>query len=46
MEILVTKADPTAMQTLKEDPVTVVNDMATQLSGNTISYLEFSQGMC
>lgn len=46
MEILVTKADPSAAEMLKEEPLCVVNDMSSLLSGYTISYLEFSQGMC
>ena len=46
MEILVSKTDTQTMQTLKDEPLTVINDMASQLQGNTISYLEFSQGMC
>ena len=46
MEILVTKTDSTTRSTLKDEPMTVINDMASQLQGNTISYLEFSQGMC
>ena len=31
---------------LKEEPLCIVNDMSSLLTGNTISYLEFSQGMC
>ena len=46
MEILVTKADPSALQMLKDEPLCIVNDMTNLLSGHTISYLEFSQGMC
>ena len=46
MEILVTKADPSAALMLKEEPVCILNDMTSLLSGFTISYLEFSQGMC
>ena len=46
MEILVSKADPAAMQMLKDEPLCIVNDMQSLLSGYTISYLEFSQGMC
>lgn len=42
MEILVTKADPSAAQMLKEEPLCVINDMANLLSGHTISFLEFS----
>ena len=46
MEILVTKADPSAALLLKEEPLCIVNDMTSLLSGFTISYLEFSQGLC
>ena len=46
MEILVSKADPAAGQMLKEEPLCIVNDMSSLLTGYTISYLEFSQGMC
>lgn len=46
MEIIVTKADPTAQQMLKDEPLCVINDMSSLMSGFTISYLEFSQGMC
>ena len=46
MEILVSKADPSAMHLLKDEPLCIVNDMTSLLSGFTISYLEFSQGMC
>lgn len=46
MEILVTKADPSAALMLKEEPLCILNDMTSLLSGFTISYLEFSQGMC
>ena len=46
MEILVSKADPSAAQMLKEDPLCILNDMTSLLNGYTISYLEFSQGMC
>ena len=31
---------------LKEEPLCIVNDMSSLLTGHTISYLEFSQGMC
>jgi len=46
MEILVTKADPAAIKLLREEPLCVINDMTSLLSGYTISYLEFSQGLC
>jgi len=46
MEILVTKADASAAQKLKEEPLCVVSDMTGLMSGHTISFLEFSQGMC
>ena len=42
MEILVTKADPAAMQLLQDEPLCIVNDLTNYLSGYTISYLEFS----
>ena len=42
MEILVTKADPSAIKLLREEPLCIVNDMTSLLSGYTISYLEFS----
>jgi len=42
MEILVTKADPSAALMLKEEPLCVIADMANLLSGFTISFLEFS----
>ena len=42
MEILVSKADPSAAEMLKEEPLCVINDMSNLLSGFTISYLEFS----
>ena len=35
-----------AAEMLKDEPLCVVNDMSNLLSGFTISYLEFSQGMC
>ena len=41
-----TKADPSAVQMLKEEPLCVINDMSSLMNGYTISYLEFSQGMC
>ena len=31
---------------MKEESLCIVNDMTPLLSGFTISYLEFSQGMC
>ena len=42
MEILVSKADPAAGKMLKEEPLCIVNDMSSLLTGFTISYLEFS----
>jgi len=45
MEILVTKADPSATEMLKEEPLCIIGDMVDLLSGYTISFLEFSQGM-
>jgi len=46
MEVLITKADPSAMQLLKDEPLCIINDMTSLLNGFTISYLEFSQGLC
>ena len=45
MEILITKADPDAMEKLKEEPLCVVSDFVNYLNGHTISYIEFSQGI-
>lgn len=45
MEVLITKASPDALSKLQSDPLVVVSDFVPFLSGNTISYLEFSQGM-
>lgn len=46
MEVLITKADPSALTLLKEEPLCIVNDMTGMLNGHTISYLEFSQELC
>lgn len=46
MEILVTKASGDAVDQLRNEPLSIINDLTTYLSGFTISYLEFSQGMC
>ena len=46
MEVLITKADPSAMALLKDEPLCIINDMTSLLQGFTISYLEFSQGLC
>ena len=45
MEVLITKASPEASEKLQREPLIVVSDLVPHLSGNTISYLEFSQGM-
>jgi len=45
LEILITKADPKAQALLKESPLCLVSDLSGYLSGHTISYLEFTQGM-
>ena len=45
MEILISKAGPTATGKLKDEPLCVVSDFVSFLSGHTISYLEFSQGI-
>ncbi len=45
LEILITKADPKATNLLKESPLCLVSDLSGYLSGHTISYLEFTQGM-
>lgn len=31
---------------LKDEPLVVVSDITSLMSGHTISFLEFSQGMC
>ena len=45
MEVLITKAAPEAQEKVKKESLCLVSDMVTYLSGFTISYLEFSQGM-
>ena len=45
LEILITKADAKALNVLKDSPLCLVSDLTQYLSGNTISYLEFTQGM-
>ena len=45
MEVLITKASPEANNKLQREALVVVSDFVPFLSGNTISYLEFSQGM-
>jgi len=45
MEVLITKASPEASAKLQSESLVVVSDFIPFLSGNTISYLEFSQGM-
>jgi len=43
VEVLLTKTD--AEDLIKEEPLILVNDLTQYLSGNTMSYVEFSQGM-
>lgn len=45
MEVLITKATAEAAEKLQKDPLVVLSDLVPYLSGNTISYIEFSQGM-
>jgi hypothetical protein len=45
MEVLITKTSSDAYDRLQREPLVVVSDLVPYLSGNTISYLEFSQGM-
>ena len=45
MEILIQKASQEAQDKLANEPLCVINDYVQYLSGFTISYLEFSQGM-
>ena len=45
MEVLISKAAPEAQEKVRKEPLCLVSDMVTFLSGYTISYLEFSQGM-
>ena len=45
MEILIQKASQEAQDKLANEPLCVINDSVQHLSGFTISYLEFSQGM-
>jgi hypothetical protein len=42
MEVLITKASSDAYEKLQREPLVVVADLVPYLSGNTISYLEFS----
>ena len=46
MEVIVTKADPRAIEMLKDEPLSTISDMTELLNGFTISYVEFSQGLC
>lgn len=43
VEVLLTKTD--AEEKMKDQPLVIISDMITKLSGNTMSYVEFSQGM-
>ena len=43
VEVLLTKTN--AEEEIKDQPLILVNDLTSYLSGNTMSYVEFSQGM-
>jgi hypothetical protein len=43
VEVLLTKTD--AEDVIKDQPLILVNDLTQYLSGNSMSYVEFSQGM-
>lgn len=43
VEVLLTKTD--VEEKIKDDPLILVSDVTQYLSGNTMSYVEFSQGM-
>lgn len=43
VEVLLTKT--AAEEEIKDQPLILVNDLTSYLSGNTMSYVEFSQGM-
>jgi hypothetical protein len=43
VEVLLTKTD--AEDIIKDQPLILVNDLTQYLSGNSMSYVEFSQGM-
>ena len=45
MEVLITKASPEANDKLQREALVLIPDLVPYLSGHTISYLEFSQGM-
>lgn len=45
MEVLISKSSSEAIDKLQKEPLVVVSDLVPYLSGKTISYLEFSQGM-
>lgn len=45
LEVLITKASPEASEKLTNSSLCLVADLTQYLSGQTISYLEFSQGM-
>lgn len=45
MEVLITKASPDAAEKLQKEPLVVISDLVPFLSGSTISYIEFSQGL-
>ena len=43
VEVLLTKTD--AEESIKDEPLVLIDDMTNHLTGSTISYVEFSQGM-
>ena len=43
VEVLLTKTD--AEEIIKDDPLILIDDLTNYLTGSTISYVEFSQGM-
>ena len=43
VEVLLTKTD--AEEKIKDQPLILVNDLTHYLTGSTMSYVEFSQGM-
>lgn len=45
LEIMLHKADAKGLNMLKEQPLTIVNDLNQFMSGQTISYLELCQGL-
>jgi hypothetical protein len=45
LEVLISKAEPEAAEALTTEPLVVVHDLVPYLSGQQISYLEFTQDM-